>query len=174
MTEAAWNELVDALGEEIADLDALRDHAETGAGLMMAMDIGGIERWAGEQQQILARMVRLAARRSAALAACLPSGALPAPGGGLAARVTLLSIIQLAPVWAARRLRGLRTRLRELRDEIALVTSRNEILVRQALEFTGELGRSLSPGASAPSAYDARGQASVSAAGAGELLELSR
>jgi len=173
MTEAAWTELVRALGAELERLTDLRTHADHGAQLMLAMDVPGIERWAEEQQSLLSELAGLASVRTEALLRCLPSSPASTSAGGLAARMTLLSIIQFAPQWVARRLRTMRSRLRELRDEIALVSSRNEILVRQALEFTEELGRSLASNERPASAYNARGQAAASGTGAGELLELS-
>lgn len=173
MTETAWTELVDALGAEIGHLDSLRNHADVGSELMLAMDVPGIERWAAQHQSILSGLNDLALRRQSALEKCLPGTTTRVGRGGLAARMSLLSIIQFAPHWVARRLRTMRSRLRELRDEIALVTSRNEILAVQALEFTEELGRSLISVEAQPGGYNALGKAASGTAGAGELLELS-
>ena len=172
MTEAAWNALCDALSEELELLDALRTHADAGASLMMAMDVPGIERWAQEQDRILSALADQNRCRASALQACLPAE-VQVTSQGMVGRMSLLAIIQVAPQWVARRLRTVRARLRELRDEIALITSRNEILVRQALMFTEDLGRSLASTQQPSSAYDARGRSASEAAGSGELLELS-
>ena len=173
MTEAAWTELVDALGAEIGHLDSLRSHADEGSKLMLAMDVPGIEQWAAQHQRILSELSDLSSRRQSALEECVPGTITTVGEGGLAARMSLLSIIQFAPHWVARRLRAMRSRLRELRDELALVTSRNEILAVQALEFTEELGRSLVSVEADAGGYNARGKAAAGTAGAGELLELS-
>lgn len=172
MTEAAWNALCAALSEELELLDTLRTHADAGADLMLAMDVPGIERWAQEQDRILLALAEQNRCRVSALQACLPS-TVEVRSEGMAGRMSLLAIIQVAPQWVARRLRTVRGRLRELRDEIALITSRNELLVRQALMFTEDLGRSLASTHQPSSAYDARGRSASEAAGAGELLELS-
>jgi len=164
-----WNALCQALEAEASRLDALRAHAATGADIILTMDIPGLERWTSEQQMLLAELGRLAEARSEATRACLNARALPAVKSGLAERVTFLTLLRVAPGRIADRLRSLRQRLSGLRDDLALVTSRNEVLLRQVLAFTDELGQSLVAGE--PSGYDASGQ--LAADGGGALLELS-
>lgn len=163
-----WNALCQALEAEVARLDALREHAATGADVILKMDVPGLERWTAEQQVMLGELARLADARTEATRACL-GAKLPPARSGLAERVTFLTLLRLAPQRIADRLRGLRDSIRGLKDELTLVTSRNEVLLRQVLAFTDELGRSLVAGE--PTGYDAAGR--MAAEGGTPLLELS-
>ena len=166
MRNELWTTLCSALEDEVRRLTALRSHADRGADLMMALDVPGIEVWAAEEAALLEEMVRRAGERQEAMKAVLPRGT-----AVLSGRVTLLTLIQFAPLAIATRLRQVRSQLEELRDELALVTSRNEILARQVLTFTEQFGRSLASNEK-PAAYDARGLL-ADAADSGELLALS-
>ena len=70
-------------------------------------------------------------------------------------RRAVLALIGRAPRAVAQRLRQLRDGLRQIRDEIALLASRNEALIAQVLMFTDHLGQSLA--ATEDSAYTAAG-----------------
>ena len=75
------------------------------------------------------------------------------------------ALIARAPHGSAERLRQQRDALRQLRDEIAAISARNEALTRQVLEMTDHLGEGLQ-NATCSSSYDARGQgAEVSLSG---------
>ena len=164
-----WNALCQALEAEASRLDAIRAHAATGADVILTMDIPGLEAWTAEQQLQLAELARLAEVRSEATRACLNLGGLPAARSGLAERVTFLTLLRVAPALVADKLRAVRSRLTGLREELTLVTSRNEVLLRQVLSFTDELGRSLVAGDS--TGYDAAGR--MAADGGTPLLEIS-
>jgi len=172
VTDEAWNELCRALREELDCMADVRLHADEGAERMLAMDIPGIEEWAGHQELLLARLSRLAKRRGTALQACLPAaGALELTG--MVGRQTLAVVLRMAPAAVAPILRELRDRLRQLRDEVGLVTARNEVLVRQALAFADELGRNLAGVVEPAAGYTAQGDAEDAEAARGELLALS-
>ncbi len=165
-----WNALCQALEAEVSRLDELKAHAAIGADVILRMDIPGLESWTAEQQQLLAGLSQLGKARSEATRACLSTGGLPKVSSGLAERITFLTLLGVAPSRIAERLRSLRGRLRGLRDELSLVTSRNEVLLRQVLAFTDELGQSLT--APKPNGYDATGRMAADGGGGG-LLELS-
>lgn len=165
-----WNALCQALEAEATRLDQLKAHAASGADVILRMDIPGLELWTAEQQTLMAELSQLGKTRSEATRACLATGDLPAASSGLAERITFLTLLGFAPARIAERLRSLRERLRGLRDDLSLVTSRNEVLLRQVLAFTDELGQSLT--APKPNGYDATGRLAADGGGGG-LLELS-
>lgn len=172
MRDEAWNELCRALSEELDCVMEVRMHADEGAERMLAMDIPGIEEWAAHQEVLLARLGHLGTRRAKALQSCLPGSGDVEPTG-MVGRQTLAAVLRLAPATVAPLLKSMRDRLRQLRDEVGLVTARNEVLVRQALAFTDELGRSLAGDVQPATGYNAQGAAAGATTARGELLALS-
>ncbi len=165
-----WTTLCQALEAEASRLDQLKAHAASGADVILRMDIPGLEVWTTEQQQLMAQLAQLGQVRSQATRACLATDDLPQVSSGLAERITFLTLLGFAPARIADRLRSLRETLRGLRDDLSLVTSRNEVLLRQVLSFTDELGQSLT--GPKPNGYDANGRLAADGGGGG-LLELS-
>lgn len=87
--------------------------------------------------------------------------------GPLASTVTLHTLAGRAPGQFGVRLRQQGDTLRQLRDEIALVTTRNEILIKQVVEFTDHFGRGLAE-TNRDDSYDANGHM-ADVVGAGDL-----
>ena len=152
-----FSALVEAIGDEIILLGRLRDLGQDVYGPLMRLDVGAVEAWTVDQAQILRQLDETAARRMLAQEACLPGAARGLVGGTeLASTVTLQALIERAPRDHARTLRQQGDALRQLRDEIAVVTSRNEILSRQVTQFTCHIGDEL-VAANREDGYDASG-----------------
>jgi hypothetical protein len=150
--------LVDALDTEIALLGRLRDLGEEAYEPLVALDVAAVERWAGAQASLIERLAAASAVRADLQEACLPPRARGiAGGGGLAATVTLHALVARAPAPHASELRQQRDALRHLRDEISVVSARNEALIAQVLAFTDHFGQGLAA-QSTNESYDASGQ----------------
>jgi flagellar biosynthesis/type III secretory pathway chaperone len=118
-----------------------------------------VEAWTARQQRIIEDLATAGAARAEEQEACLPAAARGIAGDGpLARTVTLHALVAAAPPSEGRRLRQQRDALRQLRDEIAVITRRNEVLIAQVLEFGQHLGEGLVE-STTEHAYDARGQA---------------
>ncbi|MCP4870121.1 MAG: flagellar protein FlgN [Proteobacteria bacterium] len=158
--------LADALDTELSLLTELRDLGVAAHHPLVTLDLPCVERWTRKQHVLLNRLADAAVARADLQEACLPERARGLAGsGGLAATVTLHALIARAPHGSAERLRQQRDALRQLRDEIAAISARNEALTRQVLEMTDHLGEGLQ-NATRSSSYDARGQgAEVSLSG---------
>ena len=163
-----WNTLINALEKEINLLQHLRDLAKAGHRPLVELDVSAVEQWVGRQRELLSALALAGNERSVAQDACLPAAARGVGGNGpLASTVTLHALVGRAPSGLGSRLRQQGDALRQLRDEIALVTTRNEILIRQVVEFTDHFGESLARSTQKES-YDANGQL-AELAGAGDL-----
>ena len=120
----------------------------------------------------MAELVLAGDSRATHQEACLPASARGIAGDGpLARTVTLHALVAAAPPEQGRRLRQQRDALRQLRDEIAVITRRNEVLIAQVLEFSQHLGEGLVE-STTEHAYDAQGQAAESQR-SGELFRRS-
>ena len=136
----------------------LRDINASAYEPLMKLDVPAVEDWVSAQQQMLADLADTSALRADIQERCLPSGARGIAGsGGLATTVTLHALIGRAPREIAGRLRQQRDHLRQLRDEIAILSTRNEVLISQVLSFTDHLGEELVNEAQEP-AYTASGK----------------
>ena len=155
-TEMPFQSLIQALDIEMALLKQLRDLSEEAYLPLTNLDVDSVEVWVGCQKQLLSRISEAAELRADLQEACLPAAARGIAGsGGLANTVTLHALIGRAPRAIAGRLRQQRDTLRQLRDEIAALTVRNEALIGQVLAFTDHLGRTLAE--TGQDAYDALG-----------------
>jgi len=165
-TDAPFSTLADALDFEFRLLTELRDLGVAAHRPLVNLDLAGVERWTRTQEALLGRLAEASATRADVQEACLPVNARGLAGsGGLAATVTLHALIARAPVASAGRLRQQRDALRQLRDEIAAISARNEALSRQVLAMTDHLGEGLQA-ATRSSSYDSNGQgAEVSLSG---------
>ena len=167
--ETSFQSLVEALDAEITLLSQLRDLGERAYGPLLRLEVSTVETWVAEQASMLRRIADAAALRADLQEACLPPRARGiAGGGGLATTVTLHALVARAPQEHASRLRQQRDALRQLRDEIAVVSARNEALIGQVLSFTDHLGEGL-VASTRTRRYDASGQQD-DAALSGELF----
>lgn len=167
--ETSFQSLVEALDTEITLLRQLRDLGEQAYGPLLRLEVTGVELWVAEQRTLLQRIARAAAVRADLQEACLPPRARGiAGGGGLATTVTLHALVARAPRGQATRLRQQRDALRQLRDEIAVVSARNEALIGQVLSFTDHLGDGLVE-STRTGGYDSAGQQDEAAL-SGELF----
>ena len=156
--ESSFQSLVEALDTEITLLRQLRDLGERAYGPLLRLEIATVEAWVAEQASLLGRISEAAAVRADLQEACLPPRARGiAGGGGLATTVTLHALVARAPSAHAARLRQQRDALRQLRDEIAIVSTRNEAMIGQVLSFTDHLGDGLAA-STRTRGYDASGQ----------------
>ncbi len=142
--ETSFQSLVEALDTEITLLRQLRDLGDRAYGPLLRLEVVAVEKWVAEQQTLLQHIARAAAARADLQEACLPPRARGiAGGGGLATTVTLHALVARAPAEQAAELRQQRDALRQLRDEIAVISARNEALITQVLSFTDHLGDGL-------------------------------
>ncbi|HCP44562.1 MAG TPA: hypothetical protein DIU15_00775 [Deltaproteobacteria bacterium] len=154
----AWNSLIDALENEIQLLCRLRDLAKAGHKPLVELDVAAVEEWVGRQRELLQALSEAGSTRGRAQDACLPENARGAGGNGpLGSTITLHALVGRAPEPVGNRLRQQGDALRQLRDEIALVTTRNEILIQQVVEFTDHFGQGLAASTQDES-YDQKGQ----------------
>lgn len=154
--EKPFHSLIKSLELEIALFGQLRDLTEEAHEPLARLEVDAVEVWVQCQRELLSRISEATERRADLQEACLPENARGIAGsGGLANTVTLHALIGRAPRAVAQRLRQLRDGLRQIRDEIALLASRNEALIAQVLMFTDHLGQSLA--ATEDSAYTAAG-----------------
>ncbi len=161
--------LADALENELSLLVELRDLGVSAHEPLVGLDLPAVERWTRAQHELLLKLSEAAAHRADLQEACLPARARGiAGGGGLATTVTLHALIARAPEGPAKRLRQQRDTLRQLRDEIAAISARNEALTRQVLEVTDHLGQGLQEQTRQPG-YDSTG-AGASDTISGELF----
>ena len=166
-----WEALLDALLAELTLLEELRTLTLAAAQPLGNLDVAGVEAWVRTQGELLARLGQASRARAASQDSCLPARARGVSGSGpLAANVTMQNLIVRAPMHIGDRLRTFRDGLRQLRDDIALASARNEILIRHVLEFTDHFGEGLTSPDGAPAAYDARGQTATGARGTGDLF----
>lgn len=167
--ETSFQSLVEALDTEITLLRHLRDLGEQAYGPLLRLEVGAVEAWVAQQGTLLQRIVEAAAVRADLQEACLPPRARGiAGGGGLATTVTLHALVARAPSQQAARLRQQRDALRQLRDEIAVISARNEALIGQVLSFTDHLGEGLAA-STRTRGYDATGRQDEAAL-SGELF----
>jgi flagellar biosynthesis/type III secretory pathway chaperone len=167
-----WQRLVEALESELKLLGRLRDVADEGKAPLVRLDVPEVEAWTARQHEIMAKLATAGAKRARHQEACLPASARGIAGDGpLARTVTLHAIVAAAPPTESRRLRQQRDALRQLRDEIAVISRRNEVLIGQVLEFTQHLGEGLVE-STTEHAYDAQGQ-SADKQRSGELFRSS-
>lgn len=167
-----WKRLVEALDSELSLLARLRNHADAGQDPLVRLDVPAVETWSLKQAELLDDLAAAGAERAENQEACLPTPARGISGSGRLARaVTLHALAAAAPAFCAQQLRQQRDALRQLRDEIAVLSRRNEVLIAQVLEFTQHLGQGLVTQTRNPG-YDASGQASAQAS-SGELFRRS-
>lgn len=154
--EKPFQSLIQALDIELALLKQLRDLTEAAHEPLTRLEVDAVEVWVECQKELLHRISGASELRADLQESCLPAGARGIAGsGGLANTVTLHALIGRAPRAIAGRLRQQRDGLRQLRDEIAILASRNESLIAQVLVFTDHLGRSLAE--TEEDSYDASG-----------------
>jgi len=164
----SWKTLISALEEEITLLTRLRDLARAGHRPLVELDVAAVEEWTTRQRALLSALATAGSDRARAQRDCLPAQVRGVGGSGpLASTVTLHALVGRAPGQFGVRLRQQGDTLRQLRDEIALVTTRNEILIKQVVEFTDHFGKGLAE-SNRENAYDATGQIADNA-GAGDL-----
>jgi len=164
----SWKTLIDALAQEISLLTRLRDLARAGHRPLVELDVTAVEEWTTRQRELLSSLANAGSERARAQRDCLPAQVRGVGGSGpLVSTVTLHTLAGRAPGQFGVRLRQQGDALRQLRDEIALVTTRNEILIKQVVEFTDHFGRGLAE-ANRDDSYDAKGHMADSA-GAGDL-----
>ena len=164
----SWKTLIEALEEEISLLTRLRDLARAGHRPLVELDVSAVEEWTTRQRELLSALATAGSDRARAQRDCLPVPVRGVGGSGpLASTVTLHALAGRAPGQFGVRLRQQGDTLRQLRDEIALVTTRNEILIRQVVEFTDHFGKGLAE-ANTEEVYDAKG-ARATTAGSGDL-----
>ena len=167
-----WHRLVEALEAELRLLGRLRDAADEGKEPLVRLDVPEVEAWTARQNALMEELAHAGAARAVHQEACLPPAARGIAGDGpLARTVTLHALVAAAPPEEGRRLRQQRDALRQLRDEIAVITRRNEVLIAQVLEFGQHLGEGLAE-STTEHAYDARGQSAESKR-SGELFRRS-
>ncbi len=167
-----WQRLVEALHVELTLLGRLRDIADEGKEPLVCLDVPEVEAWTARQHTLMGELADAAVARARHQEACLPPAARGIAGDGpLARTVTLHALVAAAPPAQGRRLRQQRDALRQLRDEIAVITRRNEVLIAQVLEFSQHLGEGLVE-STTEHAYDARGQSAESQR-SGELFRRS-
>jgi len=139
-----FQSLIQSLDIELTLLNQLRELTEEAHGPLSRLEVDVVEVWVQCQKELLSRISEASELRADLQEACLPSTARGIAGtGGLANTVTLHALIGRAPRATAARLRQQRDSLRQLRDEIAVLASRNETLIAQVLVFTDHLGHSL-------------------------------
>jgi hypothetical protein len=156
--ETSFQSLVEALDTEITLLRQLRELGEQAYGPLLRLEVAAVEAWVADQASLLRRIADAAAVRADLQEACLPPRARGiAGGGGLATTVTLHALVARAPREHAAQLRQQRDALRQLRDEIAVVSARNEALIGQVLSFTDHLGDGLAA-STRTRGYDASGR----------------
>jgi hypothetical protein len=154
--EKPFQLLIQSLDVELALLRQLRDLTEEAHGPLSRLEIDVVEVWVQCQKELLSRISDASELRADLQESCLPVGARGIAGtGGLANTVTLHALIGRAPRAIAARLRQQRDSLRQLRDEISVMASRNEALIAQVLVFTDHLGHSLAE--TGDSSYNAAG-----------------
>ncbi len=159
-TKTPFASLADALQRELKLLAELRDLGIRAHHPLVGLDLVGVEGWVKEQNVLLGRLAQAGLTRIQLQEHCLPKRARGLFGAsGLATTVTLHALISRAPARAAERLRQQRDALRQLRDEIAAISARNEALARQVLDMTDHLGDGLQASARTPS-YTATGHGS--------------
>ena len=142
--EKPFQSLIQSLDIELSLLKQLRDLTEEANGPLSRLEVDAVEVWVQCQKELLSRVSVASELRADLQEACLPLAARGIAGsGGLANTVTLHALIGRAPRAVAARLRQQRDVLRQLRDEIAVLASRNEALIAQVLIFTDHLGHSL-------------------------------
>jgi len=142
--EKPFQSLIQSLDIELSLLKQMRDLTEEAYGPLSRLEIDIVEVWVQCQKELLSRVSVASDLRADLQEACLPRSARGIAGtGGLANTVTLHALIGRAPRAVATRLRQQRDILRQLRDEIAVLASRNETLIAQVLVFTDHLGHSL-------------------------------
>ncbi len=164
----SWKTLIEALEEEISLLTRLRDLARAGHRPLVELDVSAVEEWTCRQRELLTALATAGTDRARAQRDCLPAQVRALGGSGpLASTVTLHALAGRAPGQFGVRLRQQGDTLRQLRDEIALVTTRNEILIKQVVEFTDHFGQGLAD-ANAEESYDSAGLRSE-AGGSGDL-----
>ena len=167
-----WQRLVEALEIELSLLGRLRDVADEGKEPLVRLDVPEVEAWTARQQGIIEQLGSAGRVRAEHQEACLPPAARGIAGDGpLARTVTLHALVAAAPPSEGRRLRQQRDALRQLRDEIAVISRRNEVLIAQVLEFSQHLGEGLVE-STTEHAYDANGQSAESQR-SGELFRRS-
>ncbi|MBJ96263.1 MAG: hypothetical protein CMP23_17515 [Rickettsiales bacterium] len=153
-----WKTLIEALEHEISLLTRLRDLARAGRRPLVELDVGAVEQWTNRQRELLSALANAGSERARAQRECLPVQVRGVGGSGpLASTVTLHALAGRAPGQFGLRLRQQGDALRQLRDEIALVTTRNEVLIKQVVEFTDHFGKGLADSQREDS-YDARGK----------------
>ena len=164
----SWKSLIEALEQEISLLTRLRDLARAGHRPLVELDVTAVEAWTTRQRELLSALANAGSQRARAQRACLPAQVRGVGGSGpLASTVTLHTLSGRAPGQFGVRLRQQGDTLRQLRDEIALVTTRNEILIKQVVQFTDHFGKGLAEN-NREDSYDATGRLS-DAAGAGDI-----
>ena len=155
-TDKSFQSLIQALDIELALLKQMRDLTQEAHEPLARLEVDAVEVWVECQKQLLSRISEASELRADLQEACLPETARGIAGsGGLANTVTLHALIGRAPRAISGRLRQQRDSLRQLRDEIAVLTTRNEALIAQVLSFTDHLGRSLAE--TEEESYDASG-----------------
>ncbi len=159
-----WQELVQALDQEIDLVRSLRDLVANVRQALARIQVSLVLDWVGRQRSLLTRLEEAGAVRREVIARCIP-------GAADVGAVSFRTLIAVAPEEAAPRLREQSESLRQLRDEVAQHSARNEALVRQVLEFTDEIGRSLASRHDDPS-YVATGRRAQLAM-AGDLVRQS-
>lgn len=153
-----WQSLVEALEAELRLLGRLRDVADEGKEPLVRLDVPEVEAWTARQHEIMQELAQAGIARAEHQEACLPPAARGIAGDGpLARTITLHALVAAAPPVQGRRLRQQRDALRQLRDEIAVISRRNETLIAQVLEFSQHLGEGLAE-QTTESAYDAQGR----------------
>ncbi len=163
-TTIPWNPLLDALDAEVALLRELLSRSVAAQEPLTKLDVPAVETWAVDHRQLLGRLNECSKQRASVQEQCLPASIRGVAGPGpVAQAITLHALSQRAPAPVGKRLRQRRDTLRGLRDEVALVASRNEVLIRQVIDFTVHLGESL-VAANADNSYDAEGQHNESGA----------
>ena len=164
----SWKTLIEALEQEISLLTRLRDLARAGHRPLVELDVSAVEEWTTRQRALLSSLADAGSQRARAQRECLPAQVRGVGGTGpLASTVTLHTLAGRAPGQFGVRLRQQGDALRQLRDEIALVTTRNEILIKQVVEFTDHFGKGLAD-SNRDDAYDASGR-KAGASGGGDL-----
>ena len=139
-----FQSLIQSLDLELSLLGQLRDLTEEAHTPLARLEVDAVEVWVQCQKELLSHISDASELRADLQEACLPENARGIAGsGGLANTVTLHALIGRAPRAVAQRLRQQRDSLRQLRDEIALLASRNETLIAQVLMCTDHLGQSL-------------------------------